>query len=151
MRKCLLIGYGNTMRSDDILGPYIVENYDHSNLDDEIILDRKVLAQLDIILAEDFMNYDTVILVDARQDDEAAGIIVKKYEEMSYGPTAAHSSHYVSIHDLMRLAQYLYGAAPECYSVLPKGYDFSVGHNLSENARYNAKSAFTEIKKIIRR
>ncbi|MFC1554064.1 hypothetical protein ACFL7D_05485 [candidate division KSB1 bacterium] len=54
MRKCLLIGYGSTMRSDDILGPYIVENYEHSKLDDEIILDRKVLPQLDIILAEDF-------------------------------------------------------------------------------------------------
>ena len=90
------------MRSDDILGPYIVENYDNSTTYDCLIPDRKVLPQLDIILAEDFPNYDKIILVDARQDDEENKVIVKKYDYMSCGPTAAHSSHHVSIHDRRR-------------------------------------------------
>jgi hypothetical protein len=51
---------------------------------------------------------------------------------------------------LLRIAIDWYGAAPLCYAVMPKGYDFSIGDVVSEKAQTAAAHASGKIIEIIK-
>jgi hydrogenase maturation protease len=150
VKQCLVIGCGNTLRGDDGLGPYIAETL--QNMTDLYGVDVRIVAvpQLDVILASRMREADVVIFVDARGDASEELVKIERVEPAA-GPVALqHTSHTISMPVLLRIALDWYGAAPLCYAVMPKGYDFSVGELVSEKAQTAAAHARNKIIEIIK-
>jgi hydrogenase maturation protease len=147
--KCLLIGYGNVGRGDDALGPLVVENVAEASGCANIDLKVMSLFQLDIALCNELKSADLAIFVDARADESEDPLIVRKEIPDPLKTMAAHSSHTCSINGLLNLTVNLYGKIPQCYSVLPKAYDFDFGEGLSSRARDSAILAENRIKELL--
>lgn len=143
-RSCLLIGFGNTIRRDDGLGPFVVESLDEEKLPG-VVIKKITIPQIDLILAGDLSEADVAVFVDARADGfedilkvEHCGLPEKK-------STPSFSSHELSIQGLLSLTFNLYGRAPDSYIVTPKGYDFSIGEGLSPRAEVAASKSIEAI------
>ena len=149
MKECLVIGYGNTLRSDDGLGPYVVksltEKLENTGKNVRILS----LHQLDISLSSSVSKLDIVILVDARADDTDELVTVEKIKPAAIPLTPGSISHTINIPTLLRASMDLFGAVPQCYIVMPKGYDFSFGERISEKAIKSASLARKKIVKIL--
>lgn len=149
VKKCLVIGCGNTLRGDDGLGPYIAEGLQDVVGSDGVDVRIMALPQLDVILACDMSEADIVIFVDARADDTEALVKIERIEPVAGPVTPQHTSHTISMPVLLRIALDWYGAAPLCYAVMPKGYDFSVGETVCDKARIAAAHARNNIIEIL--
>jgi len=149
VKKCLVIGCGNTLRGDDGLGPYIAEGLRDVVGSDGVDVRIMALPQLDVILACDMCEADIVIFVDARADDTEALVKIERIEPVAGPVTPQHTSHTISMPVLLRIALDWYGAAPLCYAVMPKGYDFSVGETVCDKARIAAAHARNKIIEIL--
>lgn len=145
MKKCLVIGYGNTLRGDDGLGPYIAEGLQGVGGVDIRIM---VFPQLDLILASQMGEADFVIFVDARVDDNEELVKIERIEPAA-GSIDQLTSHTMTIPALLRIAFDWYGAAPKCYAVMPKGYDFSIGETISDRGLVAATHARSKIIEIL--
>ena len=112
-------------------------------------VDVRIVAvpQLDVILASRMREADVVIFVDARSDDSEELVQIERIEPAA-GPE--YTSHTISMPTLLRIALDLYGAAPLCYAVMPKGYDFSIGDVVSEKAQTAVAHASSKIIEIIK-
>jgi hydrogenase maturation protease len=131
---------GNALRRDDGLGPAVVEALANGWEAGPRRVRTLVTPQLEIDLAAELADVAHLILVDARADDRPDDVIVERAEARS-GSVAPHSTHAVGIPLFLELARDVYGAAPHCYLVMPKGHDFSFGEGLSERALANAALA----------
>jgi hydrogenase maturation protease len=152
MKQCLVVGYGNILRGDDGLGPLIAEQLADGLGAGNGALRIASLPQLDICLAPALRDADMAIFVDARQDAEDAPVKVERVEarEARNAPaTTGHCSHDVGVVGLANIVQSLYGRCPECYLVMPKGFDFSIGAPVSRQGRRNAAQAIAVILRII--
>ena len=149
VKKRIIIACGNTLRGDDGLGPYIAECLQDMTGSDGVDLRIMSLPQLDVILASRLSEADLVIFVDARADDSEALVKIERIEPAAGPVTPLHTSHTISMPVLLRIALDWYGAAPLCYAVLPKGYDFSIGEVISGKALIAARNAMDKITKIL--
>jgi len=148
-KQCLVIGCGNTLRGDDGLGPYIAEGLQDMVGSDGVDVRIMAVPQLDVILASRMREADVVIFVDARADASEELVKIERIEPAA-GPVAPqHTSHTISMPVLLRIAIDWYGAAPLCYAVMPKGYDFSIGDVVSEKAQTAAAHARSKIIEIL--
>jgi hydrogenase maturation protease len=143
-RKCLLIGFGNTIRRDDGLGPLVVESLAEEQLKGMVVL-KITIPQIDLILARDLSVVDIAVFVDARADDVDDIIKVERCGLPDKKPTPSFSSHELSIQGLLSLTFNLYGRAPDAYIITPKGYDFSIGEGLSPGAEVAASKSIDAI------
>jgi hydrogenase maturation protease len=144
MKKCLLIGFGNTIRRDDALGPRIVDAFETNNCSGMEIV-KISIPQIDLTLAEILSRSELAIFVDARTDDFADPVKVEHCKSTRGATLMGHSSHSLSIPDLLNLTLDLYGSAPDTYIVMPKGFDFTIGEELSPDAEVNAKLAIQAV------
>jgi hydrogenase maturation protease len=145
----LIIGYGNTLRSDDGLGPYVIDEL-RKSLDLEQGQVRLLdLPQLDPVLLPEFMNVDILIFIDVRYDESDKPILLKQVAPSPESISPAHTTHHLKVPELLRLAKDWYDAAPECYMVLMKGYDFTIGEQLSTKGLKAAEQARKLIIKMI--
>jgi hydrogenase maturation protease len=148
VKKCLVIGYGNTLRGDDGLGPYIAEGLQSVvglyGVDVRIM----VFPQLDLVLASHMDKAEMVIFVDARVDDIEELVKIERIEPAA-GSIDPLTSHTMNIPALLRIAFDWYGAAPKCYAVMPKGYDFSIGETISDRGLLAATHARSKIIEIL--
>ena len=149
MKKFLIIGYGNTLRGDDGLGPYIVENLPNitGNLGKNIRIIS--LPQLDVSLSLLLCKTDVVIFVDARTDDIDELVSIEKVRRQKEPITLNYISHTISIPTLLRISLDWYRAEPLCYVVMAKGFDFSFGEKISEKALKSANLAQEKIMEIL--
>jgi hydrogenase maturation protease len=148
MKKCLLIGFGNTIRSDDALGPKIVDAFATGRYSGMEIV-KISIPQIDLTLAETLSRSDLAIFVDARTDDFADPVKVEHCELAKGSAQLSHSSHSLSIPDLLNLTFDLYGSVPDAFVVMPKGYDFAIGEELSQKATVNAELALQAVTNLI--
>jgi len=149
VKKRLVIACGNTLRGDDGLGPYIAEGLQDMTGSDKVDLRIMSLPQLDVILASRLSEADLVIFVDARTDDSEELVKIERIEPAAGPVIPQHTSHTISMPVLLRIAFDWYGAAPLCYAVMPKGYDFSIGEVISGKALIAARNAMDKITKIL--
>ncbi len=147
----LIIGYGNTLRSDDGIGWHtasLLAN-DPRFRDDPGLAGVEVLAvhQLTPELAIDFSRVSLVILVDAGADDPPGEISVQSLaldedagahtgDTGGAGDTGAGggpgaTSHHVGPNELLALARALYGAAPATLLVRVGVAEMELGEALS--------------------
>lgn len=149
MKKHLIIGYGSKLRGDDALGPCIVESlWDEADLDGKNIQTMS-LPQLDIALATILSEADTAIFVDARDDESESLVEVQQIVPLPGPVVFSHTSHTMGVPLLLRIALDWYGAAPECYAVMPKGFDYSIGESISEQAQLAARCAREKIVELL--
>jgi Ni,Fe-hydrogenase maturation factor len=89
------------------------------------------------------------VFIDARfcdSDDEIKIVQCKPAEQNAH---LSHTSHALTIPTLIEITRELYGKAPDCHIVAPKGYDFSIGENLSPEAENNRQQAARSIIDLI--
>jgi hydrogenase maturation protease len=144
----LVIGYGNTLRSDDGVGWHaaiLLASDARLPLNprvgsDSRVADVEVRAahQLTPELAFDMSRVSLVILIDASVDDPPGAISVRAMTagdgdagdaDAGGGPGA--SSHHVGPGELLAVARELYGAAPNLVAVRVGVASMEVGESLS--------------------
>lgn len=142
-RRILFIGYGNTIRTDDGVGPYIVEQLktrlvssDHGNFT------FISLHQIDLAIAPTLADYDEIIFIDAAVDIEEdftiESVVPKKQ-------TSAFGTHLNSFPQLMDLAYNLYNASPIGTIVRVHAHDLEFGEDLSKKGEQAAECAIDAI------
>ncbi len=129
MARVLLIGYGNTLRGDDALGPLAVERLRPLLADAACISCHQLAPELAAHLAE----CDMALFVDAAEDGEPGTVRVQRVS-----PAAGHAAsltHHVQPAALLALAEELYGHAPAAMLVTGAGAAFASHEGLSKHGR----------------
>jgi hydrogenase maturation protease len=145
----LVIGYGNTLRSDDGVGwraAVLIASDPRLEPDSRVasgslfasdprVADVEVRAvhQLTPELAYDMSRASLVILIDASVDDPPGAISVRPLEagDEDAGGSPGASSHHVGPRELLAVARELYGAAPALATVRIGVASMEVGESLS--------------------
>lgn len=141
-----IIGYGNTNRRDDGIGPYVVSRLNN------ILKHRKeirllALHQLGPDLVEELRHANLLILVDAATDEVEGGWqwvkVEPKLRDLPY------LTHYLKPSFLLGLLQSIYHQCPQTWLVSVHGRDFGFGEGLSPEAKKRAHGVVTEIVQFI--
>ena len=140
--KTLVIGYGNTMRSDDGAGVAIAEAIEKECLDD---VEVRTCQQLHVELISEFSDYDRIILADASVEGEE--VELRKIRPTSQNYMA--SSHHLGPELLMRLAEITNLGDPELYLCMVRGKCFDYCEELSDEVKKRVFEAVDKIKNLI--
>lgn len=135
--KILLIGVGNTLRSDDGIGPYVVRNIEKLQLDNVYTI---AVQQLQLDILEALLKYNRVLIVDASV----------KIEEITILPVIANSeaitsSHHMNAASLKQMLNILYQHPVEIYTCEIPVSNFNLSDSLSEEGFAKATLAISKI------
>jgi hydrogenase maturation protease len=120
----LVIGYGNTLRSDDGAGQRVAEIIAQKNWENVRVFS---LQQLTPELAEEIANSCAVFFVDAMPSD-ADSVLVKPLEAAALEKDWGHT---INPRSLLYLSQSIYGLVPPAWWILIPGSNFDFGEFLS--------------------
>lgn len=137
-KKTLVMGIGNPLRSDDGVGPYIVQKIKDKNLPGVKV---RAVQQLNIELLEEVDKYDKILLVDASFLGE--GLIFRKVQPIDHEQGA--SSHHLSPEFFWTLAHKLYHRHLNLYVCAVRGRNFELGEQLSTEVQLLIPQAIDEI------
>lgn len=141
----LIIGYGNTLRSDDGAGYRIAETIANWQLEQVKSLP---VHQLTPELAADIAQANTVIFVDAIATDSTVSAEVT-LEGLLPDSTEQITAHYADPRSLLALTQTLYRVTPIAYRMLIPASNFEFGETLSLITETNCHIALAKIKAIL--
>jgi hydrogenase maturation protease len=141
--KLLVIGYGNTLRSDDGVGPRIAEAIERMHLPG---VETLVSQQLSPEHAEAISRAENVIFVDAAIS--TADIQIRRLEPVESSQLLAHSAN---PHTVLALARNVYGRTPAAWCVTIPALNLGFGERLSELAEHGCAEAVEQILKLHRR
>lgn len=145
----LIIGYGNTLRSDDGIGPRVAEAIAAWRLPNVRAI---ALHQLTPELAESLASAEVAIFVDARVGDPTApGHANVTFESIAAtdadpAEAIAPSEHTSDPRRLLALTKRIYGRCPQAWLVSIPGVNFELGETLSEQARHGVDIALRRIR-----
>jgi len=124
----LVIGYGNTLRSDDGVGKVVVERLEakRPSADLQFLACHQLLPEH----AELLSQADRVIFIDAAAGAPPGAIAVRELTAVSEDNPAL--IHDITPQTLLAYAQLLYGRAPEAYLITVNGYSFAYGDSLTK-------------------
>lgn len=147
--KILVIGYGNELRGDDAVGPYvakIIASWDAANVS------AIAVPQLTPELAAQLAAAHCVIFIDAAHEVlEGIRITPLRCEtpEPSSGSTCM-LSHASTPATLLALSQILYGTHPLAWVMEIPATNFQLGHEFSPQTEAGLHAALVEIEHIFR-
>lgn len=130
----LVIGYGNTLRGDDGVGPSVAETLAEFKLPG---VRAVACQQLTPELSEAVSQADAVIFVDAAMD----GAEEVEWREVKADTEAAFAVHAINPGGLLRLAKDAFGRAPMAWTLAVPVSGFSIGEGLSKRACAGAVTA----------
>jgi hydrogenase maturation protease len=143
----LVIGYGNTLRSDDAIGVRAAEAIARRAIPGVCV---DVVPQLLPEQAESIARAERVIFVDARVNDRHRGVDVQRLTMNQLDPLASVDwSHRTSASVLLHLAKHLYGRQPKGWIVSIPAWDLSHGEALSEPGSQALSQAIERIAELI--
>ncbi|MDD5757647.1 MAG: hydrogenase maturation protease [Desulfobulbaceae bacterium] len=130
----LVIGFGNTIRTDDNAGIWIAEQLSALHLSGVVV---QTQHQLSLDLLEEFHSFSRLLFIDAAAKGEA--IIFEKVgrSERAIPP----STHHLTPADLIRMYEQLYGEMIEAFFCTVLGDFFDFGTELSPKGRLRAEKA----------
>ena len=134
----LVIGYGNSLRSDDGAGVFVAEKLAQENIPGIKVM---TAHQLHVELLEEAIQCEKVILVDA--GDQEGGVLLRKVAPSGQTPIA--SSHHLGPELFYGLAQKIYNKKLDLYVCSIKGENFEMGDKLSSSTLLRAKKALNLI------
>lgn len=142
--QILVIGYGNTLRSDDGVGQTVAEIVKAWKLPHVQVMP---VHQLTPELAEPLANADLAIFVDAYPADGKPEVQVCPLEPASSGWTIGHTS---APKGLLAIAQALYHHYPQAWLVAIPAKNFELGDSLSPIAEQGMVEALKIIDGMMR-
>jgi hydrogenase maturation protease len=124
-KKILVIGYGNTLRSDDGIGQIIAEKIEELKIPN---VETLALHQLTPDLAGSFTDYQSVIFIDAAEDSAQDEVqVFDLYPEEN----SAQIEHAMTPQNLLRLSLDLYNSYPVSFCVVIPARNFEFSEELS--------------------
>ncbi len=129
----LVLGIGNTLRSDDGVAAYICTRLQEEALPGVTI---QTTQQLQTEFLEEFQQYDRVVIVDASVTANEV-----KLERVDAGGAAVASTHHMSLSLMAAMAQQLYGKPLQLYACSIPVLHFRMGDTLSSVAEEQATKA----------
>lgn len=141
--KFLVIGYGNTLRSDDGAGVRVAEEVAARKIGGVTSL---AVHQLTPELAEPVAAAELAIFVDARLSEDGREIAVSPLQPSSKALPAGHTTDPPS---LLTLAQSLYGHRPRAWLVTVPAVDLSIGEGISATTARCIEAACRRIIQIL--
>ena len=133
--KDLIIGIGNSGRSDDGLGWAFAESVEQSGLCDADVILR---YQLQIEDAELISNYDRVLFVDACAQPVERGADIRSVPEVV---EYTYSTHALKPEAVVALCHEIYGKQPETRVMAIEGKEWELNIGLSAAGRKNLVTA----------
>jgi hydrogenase maturation protease len=140
--RFLVIGYGNTLRGDDGVGPKVAEAVEALNLPGVRTL---ACALLTPELAEPVSQVREVVFVDAAVDAPRD----VQMRELAPAASSQVMAHAASPGTLLALARDVFGHAPEAWLLTIPVKELGVGEELSPIAQNGLKIALREIEKCV--
>jgi hydrogenase maturation protease len=137
----LVIGYGNTLRRDDAVGPRVAEAVAALNLPGVRAIARHQLVPE---LAGPISEAGAVIFVDAAVDADG-GVELRKLEPADDGQILAHATDPRS---LLALARQLFGRSPPAWTLAIPVDDLDFGEALSPRAEAGFQAALAQIRAL---
>lgn len=138
----LVLGYGNTLRGDDGIGPAVAEEIAARRLPGVRVL---VVHQLTPDLAADLAEARLAVFIDAAAGGEAVRAV--RLDAAGAGDVMTHAA---DPRALLALTRAVYGRVPEAWLVTAAGADFGFRDGLSPAGRANADAAAECVERIIR-
>jgi hydrogenase maturation protease len=140
MREVLVLGYGNTLRGDDAVGPLVAEEVARWGRPGVTSL---ALPQLFPELAEQLSHVARAIFVDAAISGDNC---VEAAEPLSCGPTLHHTGDPPW---LLALTQAVFGRCPPAWFVRVSVDHLGYGEGLSERGRAGLSFALEQIRRLL--
>lgn len=142
--NALIIGYGNSLRSDDGVGPAIVQA-----LASEPPLDCRIVVchQLTPELAESIAGVNLVVFVDAAADIQPGAVIAHQIRETSKRPSGL--MHTADPAALLSLARKLYGRSPKAFLVTVGVSSFALSEGLSQAVSSALPEAIATVRRLV--
>ena len=141
MARILIIGYGNTLRSDDGFGWYAAERL-RREIDDPDV-EVFTLHQLTPELMEPLSRAQRAIFIDA------AVPVAAPLDSGASGQ--ASFTHHLTPGALVSGAQTLYGHGPETILLTTPGENFDLGEGLSESVERALEETVEKVRTMVRR
>ncbi len=138
VKGTLVIGFGNTIRTDDNAGIWIAEQLSAHHLSGVVIETRH---QLSLDLLEEFHLYSRILFIDAALEGAP-------YRFQRVGPPAVKvppSAHHLTPADLVGMYEKLYGQEIAAFFCTVRGENFEFGTELSPETLARAERAVTEL------
>ena len=142
----LVIGYGNTLRSDDGAGQRVAEKIAQWELPEVRSL---AVHQLTPELAEDISQADAVIFIDAVATNSENSISVQ-IQELQAADDDTSLGHICNPRSLLSVTQILYGKTIKAYWVLIPAVNFDFGEEFSSLTQRGIDIALKQVKQLIR-
>ncbi len=147
LARVWLIGYGNTQRRDDGLGPYIARRLE-AELGQRPELRIQVLHQLDPVLIDDIMLPEAIIFIDATPARLEAGWCFQELQpDLGQWPFAMHHLPPAIFLGLLCMCR---RCNPSAFLVTVEGDDFEFGTGLSPAAKARADTAAEALLAFVR-
>jgi hydrogenase maturation protease len=137
----LVLGYGNTLRSDDGVGPRVAEDVAALNLPDVEAIAYPLLTPE---LAEPVANAGFVVFVDAALD-APSDVELRPLKPAASSQLMAHAADPPT---LLALARDLFGHAPEACCLAIPVESVGIGEQLSTVAQRGAAIAVEKVKAL---
>lgn len=145
--RCLVIGYGNTLRSDDAAGQQIAETVAEWGLEQ---VEAIAVHQLTPELAEPISIAQLVIFVDVYvASDGNTEVQLIELTGLMAPETAIGVGHTADPRSLLNLAQQIYGRSPQSWWILVPAVDFEFGEQLSLVTQQGVGVAIDRIKGLL--
>lgn len=139
----LVIGYGNTLRSDDGVGPRVAQAVEELSLPGVRAFVRALLTPE---LAEPISQARCVVFVDAAIDAPAQ----VQLRRLSPGASSQIMAHAADPRTLLALARDVFGHAPIAWWLTIPAQNLEIGEELSVKAQNGLAQAVQEIRKLAR-
>jgi hydrogenase maturation protease len=140
----VVIGYGNELRGDDGIGPWLAAEIVRRSWPGVRVLG---VTQLTPELAQVLAEARRAIFLDACVSGEEEPVRVRRVEAAAAGPALTHTG---TPEALLGLARALYGHVPEAWLVTVAGYDFGLREHLSPQAQRHACAALARLETLVR-
>ncbi len=139
----LVIGYGNTLRSDDGVGPCLAERVEALKIPRVRVL---AVHQLTPDLAADVAEAQLVIFIDATTRADCDGVEISRIVAAQAEDSVSHSAKPDAI---LGLSCLLYGHSPEAWLVTIRAVCLDYGESLSPAVAERAEQALAKIHELI--
>jgi hydrogenase maturation protease len=143
----LVIGYGNSLRGDDVVGcraaQQLAQSF-HGDPEVEVIASPQLTPEM----ADDVSRSGFVLFVDA-SEGEAAGTI--RRSRVAPEALAGGFTHSLTPSALLSAAEQLYGDAPEAIVLTLAGWSFELGSQLSPGASRSLPKLIQQARELIER
>jgi hydrogenase maturation protease len=141
--QMLVIGYGNSLRSDDGAGVRVAEAVAAQGLPGVMAL---AVHQLTPELAERLADVELAVFVDARVGGDGLEAAISPVEPSS---PLCPNGHLSDPRSLLALARWLYGHSPRAWLLTVPGVQFSIDAEISETAARGIDRAVERIAQML--